>query len=157
MIVVGSETETGRVVHAIFGPESELAIDVCGYHEIDVSRLMEAMPSTDGKMMLRLTRSRNEQATATALRAAKVPCITSFDAKTNQPKDSGPAKRDIQDLATEPMPEPEPGLPEIEPIEDKLGRCEYCGEDKWLVPVDGFRICQQCVRIELGRRVEARV
>ena len=170
MIVIGSKGEAECVLHAIFGPETELSMDVLGVSSVDISKLVAECPK-DAKVTLKLTRSRNEYATALALNGSKVPYLASFKPVGAAEKKTAAAERGVNyDI----------GLPDMDEHDEhngvalqeksgesgesgesacglevggaRIGKCSYCGSSSVLLDIPGFEICQSCATIELGRR-----
>ena len=164
MIVIGSKGEAECVLHAIFGPETELSMDVLGVNSIDISKLVAECPK-DAKVTLKLTRSRNEYATALALNGSKVPYLASFKPVGAAEKKNDAAERGVNyDIGLPDMDErdehnvvaPQEKYGEsscgLEVGGARIGKCSYCGSSSVLLDLPGFEICQSCATIELGRR-----
>lgn len=160
MIVIGSKGDNECTLHTIFGPETELSMDVLGVNSVDISQLISECEK-NVKVMLKLTRSRNEYATALALKAAKVPYLASFNPIGTAPaskKQESPRAGvnddvglpDLEALGTEPDDRSQPGA--IKSDGKCIGKCSYCGASAVLLDIPGFEICSSCATIELGRR-----
>jgi hypothetical protein len=131
MLVVGGKHPAGQILHVIVGPESELHMDIHGAKIIDLTPILSQFEGNE-HVYMSLTRCRGEVETKQRMNAQAIPYISSF---------TPPAKEEVED---KPSTVVNPQAP---------ANCTYCGsKDKPLLPVPGFRICPECVQIELGRQ-----
>lgn len=139
MLVLGGRNAIGSVLHVVLGPESELHQDLHGAAILDVTPLLAAMSGTD-KVFMSLTRCRSEQITSSILTGSKIPFMNSF---TNQHA-AVPASSHTENGTTSAQ----------ETTETPREKCQYCAKPAVLLPITGFKICQSCAAIELGRRLK---
>lgn len=137
MLVLGNQNALGNVLHVVVGPESDLHQDIHGAKILDITPILAHM-SGDNKVYLSLTRCRSEGITSRIMTEAKIPYINSFTG-TNAPSASQPAVEAKQEQAVQ-----------------TGAKCQYCGNEAALLPIEGFKVCGSCAAIELGRRLKIR-
>ena len=125
MLVVGGKHPAGQILHVIVGPESELHMDIHGAKIIDLTPILSQFEGNE-HVYMSLTRCRGELETKQRMNAQQIPYLSSFTPPAKEEEKAEPAA--VQ------------------------ARCTYCGNpERTLLPLPGFRICQECARIELSR------
>ncbi len=136
MLVLGGHNAVGSLLRVVVGPETDLHQDIHGAKILDITPILSAM-SGENKVYLSLTRCRSEQITAQIMSGAQIPYLNSFTGndKPGTPQVAVAAKEDKTVTAA-------------------VTQCTYCGNEASLLPIDGFKICNSCAVIELGRRLK---
>ena len=153
MIVVPGHNQLGNVLHLIVGPESEFHLDLHGAKIMDLTDVLQQLDGTSERIFLCLTRSKSEAATEHTLTQTDIPHKSSF---------GGIPMCDAPDCAVvkgTKLPQAEPARPTARksaPSQSELAECEYCGGKKPLLPIAAFKVCLDCVKIELGLRRAAK-
>ena len=131
MILVPGHNPMGNVLHLILGPESDLFSDLNGMQIVDISALLE-MFNRDEPVFIQVTRTNSEQHTIAGLMNMGLPVASTFVGGGQQQQVSPKVKAVPHQPST------------------RQGVCSYCNQPAELVPTKAFRICEQCLQIELG-------
>jgi hypothetical protein len=162
MILFGEQSGTGHVLHLLIGPETELFLDVNGSHHLDVTSLLEALKSSK-KVVLSINRCRSEADTDIQMEEFEIPHLCNFD-KDGNFKDNKKSKKKEEDILAEGLfedgdfdeeedDEDDEEVVDVKKVaekEPKKGYCDYCSKNTELLDIAGFKICKECVQIELG-------
>jgi hypothetical protein len=165
MLIIGGHNPAGNILHVIVGPETELFTDIHGAKVLDITQILSNMKG-DERVFLSLTRCKSEAFTAASLQATNVQYMNSFTGQQvcDQPSHHVVAGQSQGEPPVAPKPSAQnkqanPQVPQ-QPVLGltvmmERGRCQYCGtSDKALMPLQGIRICSDCMAIELGRMRE---
>lgn len=129
MIMMGSQTKFGNIVHLIIGPETELIMDVHGSLVMDLTELIKTMPPAE-KTLVNVSKCRTEPLTSQMLNMMGVPhTCTSMNVIT----------------AVNPNGQP----PQTTKSEKPKGTCKLCGTPTDFA-IPAVKLCDNCVQIELG-------
>ena len=139
MILVPGHNEAGNVLHIILGPESDLYADLHGAQVVDITGPLAAFNAGE-PVHLSVTRTRSERETLKQMVEAGILVASSFIGKKGAEGQPGKLEK-IKHNTTAKAHE----------------KCEYCGQEKPLLSIHGFKICDQCVQIELGLAKQKRV
>jgi len=156
MLLAGGKNDTGHILHVIVGSESEFYMDIHGAVVIDITPLLVSMNGSP-HISLSLTRCKNEVITSKLMDAADIQHLNSFTPAVVK-KEAGPdLAKILSSTSVSGASKAETCHPKEKPATPKknTGRCSYCGKSVPLMDIPGFKICNECVQIELGRRRES--
>jgi hypothetical protein len=159
MLLVGSKKDGYVTIHAVIGPETEFYMDLNGAMAADLSPILAGIKGTD-KVVLSITRCKNEETTAKIMLATDIPFLGT---EQEEAKGSGDPVVDQIEAALSSLEKAQKAAPKQNKAASKeppktIGRCSYCGKpDVELMPIFGFKICAACVQIELGRNKQVDV
>ena len=142
MLALCGKNPSGNVLHVVVGPETELFTDIHGAKILDITPALRQM-DFDKRVFISLTRCRSEAASASLMRSSGIEFLTSF-------QDALDTEDDDMQAVTKASCNVDAAAAEQHPLVVNNGECDYCHVMKALVPIPGFKICQECNQIELG-------
>jgi hypothetical protein len=157
MLALYGHNGAGNVLHLIYGPESEMFMDIHGAKVMNITELVKGMQA-DQPVFLSLTRCKSEAFTEATLRASNMQFLNSFTGrpvcdKPNHPVAAGQTSSG-QTTHNDAKP-PQRGAPPLVVgghIPVQRGVCEYCHTECTLIPIPYMKICGECLAIELGQK-----
>jgi len=145
MITLRGQNPMGNVLHVILGPETDLFTDIHGAAVMDITPMLMAM-NHDQPVFLSVTRCRSEQHTEQLMGAAGI--------QERKSSFGGQQCECNQDAALPTAKTDKGGKPEGMVVTLKNGKCQFCGNNLPLLPIEGFKVCALCAQIEIGRKKE---